>query len=216
MSGDDRGARFVRDYLRGSAEAKARAAASDGCAAALAAIARAMASALAAGRKILICGNGGSAADSQHMATELVVRLTAERARRALPAIALSTDTSLLTACSNDFSFDEVFARQVEALGERGDVLLGISTSGGSRNVIRAFEVAAARGLVRVLFTGGTGGRLLPLADHAFVAPAGDTSRIQECHQAGYHAVCFLVEELLFGAEAAPGAQHAERGQAPG
>jgi D-sedoheptulose 7-phosphate isomerase len=189
----------IRRYFAGSVEAKRRALESEEMLAAAAAIARAIATAFEAGRKVLICGNGGSAADAQHIATELVVRLTAERARRALPAVALSTDTSLLTACSNDFSFDEVFARQVEALGERGDVLLGISTSGNSRNVVRAFEAAASRGLVRALFTGGDGGRLKAMADHALVAPAHDTSRIQEIHQAAYHAICFLIEELLFG-----------------
>lgn len=190
---------FVRDYFRGSFEAKRRALESDACMAALAAIGAAVAAALRDGGKILICGNGGSAADSQAIATELMVRLTGDRERRALPAIALSTDTSLLTACSNDYSFDEVFARQVEGLGERGDVLWGISTSGNSKNVIRAFEVARARGLRRVLFTGEAGGKLAGLADLSFLAPARDTSRIQELHETAYHAVCFLVEEILFG-----------------
>jgi D-sedoheptulose 7-phosphate isomerase len=190
---------FVRAYFEGSLEAKRRALASEPCLAAIAATARAVAAALAGGKKVLLCGNGGSAADSQHVATELVVRLRADRPRRALPAIALSTDTSLLTACSNDFSFDEVFARQVEALGAPGDVLWGISTSGNSPNVVRAFEVAREKGLVRVLFSGGSGGKLAALADVAYLAPAADTSRIQELHAAGYHAACFLVEEILFG-----------------
>lgn len=190
---------LVRAYLLGSAEAKRRAADSQACVAAIEGIAGAVASALGAGKKVLVCGNGGSAADAQAIAAELVVRLTAERNRRALAAIALTTDSSILTACSNDYSFDEVFARQIEALGAPGDVLWGISTSGNSRNVVRAFEVAAERGLRRVLFTGGDGGRLCALAELAFIAPARDTSRIQEVHQAAYHAACFLIEELLFG-----------------
>ncbi len=189
----------ARGYLRESAAAVRRAADSEECAAAIDAIGRAIAGAIAAGRKVLVCGNGGSAADAQHIAAELVVRLSADRPRRALAAVALSTDTSILTAAANDLGFDEIFARQVEALGEPGDVLWGISTSGNSRNVVRAFEAAAARGLSRVLFTGGDGGRLRALADLALVAPARETGHIQEVHRAAYHATCALVEELLFG-----------------
>lgn len=189
---------YVRAYLRESADAKRRAAESEDCVAAIAAIARALAGAIRAGGKVLLCGNGGSAADAQHVATELVVRLSAARTRRALPAIALTTDTSLLTACANDFSFDDVFARQVEALAAPGDVVVGISTSGNSANVLRAFEAAARKGARRVLFSGGDGGRLKAAADLVFLSPARDTSRIQEVHLAAYHAACFLVEELLF------------------
>jgi D-sedoheptulose 7-phosphate isomerase len=195
----DAAVQSVRTYLEGSLAAKRRMVESDACVIALVEIATAIADALRAGRKVLICGNGGSAADAQHIATELVVRLQTARPRRALPAIALTTDTSLITACSNDFDFEEIFARQVEALGEKGDILVGISTSGNSPNVIRAFEVAAERGLLKVFFGGGTGGKLAPLADLVFLAPAPDTSRIQEVQLASYHAVLFLVEDLLFG-----------------
>jgi D-sedoheptulose 7-phosphate isomerase len=195
----DSAVQSVRSHLLASAETKRRAAESDTCVIALVEIATAVADALRGGRKVLVCGNGGSAADSQHIATELVVRLRKERARRALPAIALSTDTSLLTACSNDFSFDEVFARQVEAHGHKGDVLIGISTSGNSPNVIRAFQVARDLGLKRILFGGGSGGKLAGLADLAFLSPSNDTSHIQEVHLASYHAFLFLVEDLLFG-----------------
>ncbi len=189
----------IRSWLEASVAAKRRAAESDPCVIALVEIATAVADAIGAGRKVLVCGNGGSAADSQHIATELVVRLQAARSRRPLPAIALTTDTSLITACSNDFDFDEIFARQVEALGARGDVLIGISTSGNSKNVVRAFETAAERGVRRIFFGGGTGGKLAQLADLAFIAPEADTSHIQEVHLASYHAVLFLVEDLLFG-----------------
>jgi len=199
----DDGRRSLRAHLEASAAAKAEAARSEGCIASLQAIAEAVARALAGGKKVLLCGNGGSAADAQHVATELVVRLSGERpARRALPAIALTTDTSLLTACANDLGFPEVFARQVQALGRPGDVLIGISTSGNSANVVRAFEAAGPFAIVKVLFTGGTGGRLLGLSDLAFVAPTADTQHIQEVHLAAYHAVCALVEDRLRELEA--------------
>ncbi|GIW73223.1 MAG: phosphoheptose isomerase [Planctomycetota bacterium] len=192
-------AAHVAAHLLRGAEVQ-RALAEDGArCAALAAIARVLAGALAAGRKVLLCGNGGSAADAQHVATELVVRLSARRERRALAALALTTDTSLLTACANDYGFERVFARQVEALGQPGDVLIGISTSGNSPNVVLAFEEARRRGLVTVLFSGGEGGRLRALADHAFLVPAAATSTIQEVHLAAYHAMCELVEVMLFG-----------------
>lgn len=195
----DAAVKAVQGWLAASAAAKTRTAQSDGCVIALVEIATAVADALRAGNKILTCGNGGSAADAQHIATELVVRLRKERPRKPLAALALTTDTSLLTACSNDYSFDEVFARQVEALGQAGDVLIGISTSGASPNVIRAFEAAAERGLKRVFFGGGTGGKLLALSDLSFLAPETNTSRIQEVHLASYHAFLLLVEDLLFG-----------------
>jgi D-sedoheptulose 7-phosphate isomerase len=192
--------RSVRKWLDDAAAASRRAAESDACVIALVEIATAIADALRAGGKVLICGNGGSAADSQHIATELIVRLQAARPRRPLPAIALTTDTSILTACSNDFSFDDVFSRQVEALGQKGDVFIGISTSGNSPNVVRAFEAAAERGMRRVFFGGGKGGKCVALADLAFLAPGTDTSHIQEVQLQAYHAMLFLVEELLFGA----------------
>ncbi len=193
----------LRNRLRASAHTLERLAASSAPLAALEAAAQAIAAAIGARRKVLVCGNGGSAADAQHLATELVVRLSAARERRALPAIALTTDTSLLTACANDYGFEHIFERQIEALGRAGDVLIGISTSGNSANVVRAFERARERGLATVLFSGRTGGKLKALADHAVCIDAADTAHIQEAHLACYHALCYRIEELLFDAHTA-------------
>ena len=159
---------------------------------ALEAIARAMSSALHAGGKILWCGNGGSAADSQHFAAEIVGRF--KRERRGLPSIALTTDTSILTSIANDYGYEAVFARQVEALGAPGDILAGISTSGNSRNVIAALETARSHGLVTVAFTGEDGGKLAPLADYLFAAASRDTARIQEAHSLAGHMICDWIE----------------------
>jgi D-sedoheptulose 7-phosphate isomerase len=158
----------------------------------LEAIAQAMTSALRAGGKILWCGNGGSAADSQHLAAEIVGRF--RRERRGLASIALTTDSSILTSVANDYGFEAVFARQVEALGNRGDVLVGISTSGNSRNVIAALETARAHGLVTVAFTGEGGGKAAPLADRLFAVPSRDTARIQEAHMLAGHLLCDWIE----------------------
>lgn len=161
----------------------------------IAAIVERYAAVLRADGTLFFAGNGGSAAAAQHLATEYVVRYRSNRA--ALRAVALTTDTSLLTACANDFGFDEVFARQIEALGRRGDLLSLHSTSGESRNVIRAAQVARARGLTVVAFLGKSGGRLKDLADVALVVPSDDTARIQELHLAIEHLVCEMVEERL-------------------
>ena len=154
---------------------------------------------LAADRKLLVCGNGGSAADAQHFAAELVGHFVAPN-RAGLPAICLNADTSVLTAWSNDVGFDSVFARQVEALGRAGDVLVGISTSGRSTNLVRAFEAARRQGLVRVAILGRDGGDLRPLADVAIVVPAADTQRIQEVQTLVIHLMCELVEARLLAA----------------
>jgi len=151
------------------------------------------------GRKIMFCGNGGSAADSQHMATELVVRLSSKLDRQALPAIALTTDTSILTASSNDYGFDSIFARQVEALGSAGDLLVAISTSGNSANVLKAAEVARAKGISVVGFSGGSGGRLKDLTDLILIVPSSDVQRIQEAHITVGHIIIGFVEQELFG-----------------
>ncbi|WP_255448604.1 D-sedoheptulose 7-phosphate isomerase [Telmatospirillum sp. J64-1] len=148
--------------------------------------------ALAGGGKILFCGNGGSAADAQHLATELVVRYT--RNRKALPSIALTTDTSLLTAAANDFSFDEVFARQVEALCRPGDVVIGISTSGNSPNVLRALEAAKEMGGIAAGLSGRDGGKMVGLAEPLIVVPSTVTARIQEMHILLGHMLCDLLE----------------------
>lgn len=147
------------------------------------------------GGKILFFGNGGSAADAQHLAAELVVRYRTNG--RALAAIALTTDTSILTACSNDFSYDDIFARQVEALARPGDVVLGISTSGNSPNVIKALEVARAMGCVAAAFAGRDGGKLKGLADPLLVVPSNVTARIQEMHILVGHALCDVLEQRL-------------------
>lgn len=153
---------------------------------------------LRAGGKVLLCGNGGSAGDAQHLATEFVSTLTVDRRRDAIAAIALTTDTSLLTAVSNDFGFEGVFARQVEALGREGDVLIGLSTSGNSPNVVRAFEQAKGRRMRTIALTGQDGGKLGPLADVEINVPSSETSHIQEAHIAVGQLIAFLVEDELF------------------
>lgn len=152
---------------------------------------------LARGGRLFFCGNGGSAADAQHLAAEYVVRF--RRSRKALPAMALTTDTSVLTAGANDFGFQTVFARQVEALGREGDLLLLHSTSGNSENLLRAAEAARARGMGTVAFLARDGGRLRGMVDRALVVPTDDTARAQELHLALGHVVCDLVEEVVGG-----------------
>ena len=154
-----------------------------------------MAGTLAAGGKLLVCGNGGSAADSQHIAAELTGRFV--RDRRPLAALALTTDTSALTSVANDYSFEEVFARQVTALGRRADCLLAISTSGHSRNVVRAVEAARAAGLHVIGLLGRDGGALRALCDVPIVVPSDSTARIQEAHEFIGHTLCGLIESAL-------------------
>ena len=150
---------------------------------------------LANGGTLFWCGNGGSAADSQHLAAELVGRF--KKNRRALRSIALTTDTSVLTCVANDYSYDDIFARQVEALGRPGDVLIGISTSGNSENVLRAFEVAKQMGLKTIALLGKEGGYTKDLSDHALVIPSDSTARIQEAHILIGHILCELIEQEL-------------------
>jgi D-sedoheptulose 7-phosphate isomerase len=151
--------------------------------------------------RVLLCGNGGSAADCQHIAAEFVSTLSHSFPRAALGAIALTTDTSLLTASANDFGFDGVFARQVEALGQSGDVLIGLTTSGNSANVLRALETGRARGLTTIAFTGEGGGAAAALADLLVAVPSRSTQHIQETHITAAHVLCELVERLLFPVE---------------
>jgi D-sedoheptulose 7-phosphate isomerase len=158
----------------------------------LEAIAHAMAATLRAGGKILWCGNGGSAADSQHLAAELVGRF--RRDRRALASIALTTDSSALTAIANDHGYEAVFSRQIEALGLPGDMLVGISTSGNSPNVIAALHTARAQNLDTVAFTGAGGGKMAPLANHLFAVDSRDAARIQEAHILAGHMLCDWIE----------------------
>jgi D-sedoheptulose 7-phosphate isomerase len=187
----------VRSYLAESAAIMRLTA--DACAESIVTAAGVIIESFRAGGKLLICGNGGSAADCQHMAAEFVSRLTKDFERPGLPAIALTTDSSFLTAYANDCGFDGIFARQVQALGRPGDVLLGISTSGNSPNVIQAVELARATGLRTVSLT-GSGGRLGKLVDVAIAVPNDDTQHIQETHLAVEHLLCLLVERALFGA----------------
>jgi D-sedoheptulose 7-phosphate isomerase len=165
---------------------------------AIAELADALASALAGGGKLLTFGNGGSAADAQHFAAELTGHFLIERAP--LAAIALTTDTSALTAIGNDYAFADVFARQVTALAGPGDLVIGISTSGGAENVVRGLEAARARGAATWALTGGTGGRVGQIADRAIVVPSTATARIQEMHITVIHAVCALLDERLAAA----------------
>jgi D-sedoheptulose 7-phosphate isomerase len=155
--------------------------------------------ALLAGRKLMIAGNGGSAADSQHLAAEFVSRLTVDRP--AMRAVALTTDSSALTAIGNDYGYERVFERQIEALGQSGDVFLAISTSGNSPNVLRALTLSRALGIVTIGFSGNGGGKMLPLCDHNIVIPSTITANIQEAHLALEHIYCGLVERSYFGAE---------------
>ena len=148
--------------------------------------------AIKAGHKIFFFGNGGSAADAQHLATELTIRYKKDRAP--IAAIALTTDSSAVTAAGNDMGFENIFARQLDALGKRGDIAIGITTSGRSPNVIKAFETARARGLVTVAFTGGTGGNILALSDHSLLVPSTVTARIQEMHITLGQMLCGALE----------------------
>ena len=185
----------IRERLSGLAELAGRVAAEQ--ADAIAALAERYETTLRGGGTLFFAGNGGSAADAQHIATEYVVRYQTKRP--AMRAVALTTDTSLLTACANDMGFDEVFARQVEALAEAGDLLVLHSTSGESPNVIRAAQSAKARGVGVVALLGKTGGALKDLADVALIVPATDTARIQELHLAIEHVICDLLEDRLKG-----------------
>ncbi|MCU0888145.1 MAG: SIS domain-containing protein [Rubritepida sp.] len=157
--------------------------------------------ALRAGRKLMICGNGGSAADAQHWAGELVSRFHYDRP--GLPAIALTVDSSILTAIGNDYGYDRVFARQVEALGQAGDVLFALSTSGNSPNILAALEAARARGIATVGFTGQGGGKMAALCELCLRVPSDSTPRIQEGHEVLGHAICAMVEAAIFPRPAA-------------
>ncbi len=190
---DDRRARAVAQMLRDAARLHEQAAA--GSVESVVAAADLMTAAFAGGGKVLIFGNGGSAADAQHFACELTGRFL--RARRALAAVALTTDTSTITAVANDYGFDRIFVRQIEALGRPGDVAIGISTSGSSANVVAGLQFARSRGLKTVAFTGGTGGAVGAAGDVHVNVPHSATPRIQELHRTLIHAVCGLIESEL-------------------
>jgi D-sedoheptulose 7-phosphate isomerase len=186
----------VIDSIKDSISAKERLLASAETIATIARVSEVLIESLRAGHKLLLFGNGGSAADSQHIAAEFVGRFAFDRP--ALPALALSVNTSALTAIGNDYGFDEVFSRQIEALGQREDVAIGISTSGNSPNVLQGLATARKMGLHTVAFTGGTGGKMMGAADHCICAPSKETPRIQECHILIGHVISQLVEHAIF------------------
>ena len=185
----------LREILMKSAEVKRRTA--DCCSAGAMEAAHMIASSLQAGGKLMLCGNGGSAGDSQHLAAEFVATLDHHRPRAGLAALALTTDTSFLTAYANDFGFEGVFSRQVETLGDEGDVLIGISTSGNSANVVAACIAARQKGIKTIAMTGDGGGKLAEHADILLAVPSSVTMHIQESHIALGHAITLAVEQLL-------------------
>lgn len=194
MESPDAAVSFISDRLRQSGEVTN---AMSAHATEIARAASTITEAFRAGGKVLLCGNGGSAADCQHLAAEFVNRLSRDRHRHALPALALTTDTSCLTACANDYGFEGVFARQVEAFGRPGDVLVAISTSGSSPNVLAAADAARTRGMAVVALLGKSG-QLAATADVAIQVPSFDTQLIQQAHLAVEHLICELVERALF------------------
>ena len=185
----------IKSHLERSAEVKAQAA--EECADAAAEAASIIAASLADGGTLMLCGNGGSAGDAQHIAAEFVATLDHARPRPGLRALALTTDTSFLTAYSNDFGYQDIFARQVETLGRSGDVLIGISTSGNSGNVVAAIEKAKSMGMKTIALTGASGGKLKEVADLTIAVPADQTALIQETHIALGHAITASVETAL-------------------
>ena len=186
----------ARRYLHATAETVRRV--EEECLGDIVSAATLLVASLRSGGKLLICGNGGSAADAQHLATEFVSTFTIDNLRPSIPAIALTTDTSLLTAIANDFGAEGVFERQVESLGREGDVLIAISTSGNSSNVIRASERAHTQGLRVIALTGESGGTVAGLADVAVRVPSTVTAHIQECHLAVEQLLASLVEDALY------------------
>ena len=174
----------VKDYLR------------ENCSKVIVEIANVLIAALLSGKKLLLCGNGGSAADSQHFAAELIGRF--QYNRPPLPAIALSTDTSILTAVSNDFDFSQIFSRQVQALGHEGDVLVAISTSGNSENALQALHSAKEKKMTCIVLTGRDGGKMASAADYAIIIPEKESQRIQEGHITIIHLWCSLIEKAMF------------------
>ncbi|OQA56359.1 MAG: Phosphoheptose isomerase [Candidatus Omnitrophica bacterium ADurb.Bin277] len=160
-------------------------------------IARAIIHALKSGHKVLLCGNGGSGTDALHIAAEFVGRFEIERV--SLPAIALTADTAAITAIGNDYGYDRVFERQVEGLGQKGDVLIALSTSGKSPNVLKAIAAAKQKGILTVGFTGRDGGAMAGEADHLFLVRSQKTTHIQEMHMIALHGICEVVEQILFG-----------------
>lgn len=191
----------VKAMVQDSLAAKQRVLADENLLARIVTVAAVVEKAFRAGHKVMLAGNGGSAADSQHIAAEFVSRF--EFDRPGLPSIALSTDTSMLTAIGNDYGYERVFERQVQANGQAGDVFIGISTSGNSRNVIKAVEACKAKGIITVALC-GAGGVLKDLCDYALPVPSTHTPRIQENHILIGHIICAMVEEAIWGDQYQP------------
>jgi D-sedoheptulose 7-phosphate isomerase len=189
--------KFIKESLKESSEVKLKM--ENACKAEILIAVQGIVDSYRKGHKLLLCGNGGSAADCQHVATEFMIRLSHHIQRPALAAIALTTDTSNLTAGGNDIGFENVFARNVEGLGAEGDVLLAISTSGNSSNIIKAVNKAHEKKMFVVGFLGGTGGKLKDIVDLPIIIPSTNTQRIQEGHITVAHIICELVETELYG-----------------
>ncbi|XVJ65664.1 MAG: D-sedoheptulose 7-phosphate isomerase [Lacibacter sp.] len=187
----------IKSIIQSSIEVKQSILADEAMIQQLANVSQLITTAFKNGNKVLFCGNGGSAADAQHLAAEFSGRFYTDR--DALPAEALHVNTSYLTAVANDYSYDVVYARLVKGLGHKGDVLIGLSTSGNSKNIIEAFKVAREKQMITIGFTGETGGQMKALSDHLFNVPSKDTPRIQESHIMLGHIICQLVEEQYFG-----------------
>lgn len=187
----------IKSIIQSSIEVKQSILADETMVQQLATVSQLITTAFKNGNKVLFCGNGGSAADAQHLAAEFSGRFYTDR--DALPAEALHVNTSYLTAVANDYSYDVVYARLVKGLGHKGDVLIGLSTSGNSKNIIEAFKVAREKQMITIGFTGETGGQMKELSDHLFNVPSKDTPRIQESHIMLGHIICQLVEEQYFG-----------------
>lgn len=188
---------FVRDEIDKAVTVLQAMLADESLLTTVSAVGAACAQSIRNGGKVMFCGNGGSAGDSQHLAAELVGKLVFNRP--AMAGLALTVDTSALTAIGNDFGYEYVFARQVEGIGRAGDVLVGLSTSGGSRNVVRAFETARAKGIVTIAMTGAKRGPIAELADHWLAVPHAETQKIQEGHIVMGHIFCALVENAIHG-----------------
>jgi len=193
----DIAADFVQREIAESTQIKQRLLADQALLAQIDAVGRKLIDVYRAGGKTLLAGNGGSAADAQHIAAEFVSRFNFDRP--GLPSIALTTDTSALTAISNDYGYDRLFSRQLEANGQKGDVFIGISTSGNSPNILHALEACRERAILAVGLTGETGGKMARLCDYCLKMPSRSTPRIQECHILVGHTLCAMVEEALFG-----------------
>ena len=188
---------YIKREVAASAETKQKILNDERFIAKIAEVAQACLAVYHSNKKTMLAGNGGSAADAQHIAAELVGRYGFDRP--SIPSLALTTDTSNLTAIGNDYGYDKVFSRQVEGMGQEGDLFIGISTSGNSQNIITAFEAAKAKGITTVALTGRDGGKMAQMADYALIVPSNATPRIQESHILIGHILCDIIEKELFG-----------------